>query len=62
MYFTLISLIFIQDLESMQLEFRNLVLQLTPQQIIPTAIRYRIIKRTEQRDGSDLSDNILSVC
>lgn len=45
----------------MQLEFRSLVLNLTPQQIIPTAIRYRIVKGSEQRDGSDLSDHILSV-
>jgi hypothetical protein len=49
----------------MQVEFRDLVQQLKPEQIIPTAIRYRVIKRTVQR-GSDLSDsnisdNILSV-
>ena len=51
----------------MQLEFRNLVLQLTPEQIIPQAIRYQIKKRSggtdplELSDSSTISNNILSV-
>lgn len=52
----------------MQLEFRNFVLQLTPEQIIPQAIRYQIKKRSggsdplELSDSSTISNNILSVC
>jgi hypothetical protein len=49
----------------MQVEFRDLVQQLKPEQIIPTAIRYRVIKRSDQRGSdisdSNISDNILSV-
>jgi hypothetical protein len=57
------------DLESMQTDFRELVLQLTPEQIIPTAVRYQILRRADEQnerlsesgDSNTISDNILSV-